>query len=406
METYLYQHTPIPFARSRLDSGLTVYTAEVPSRFVLTRFVLHAGAMDDRVPGSCHFLEHLLCGRLHRNSVLSRAAIDAATSEYTTRYDLVGEARRFKTLTRVLAQAVFETGFSSAEVKHERPIILDEWRSDRGSPGMLHWYEVMYPEDPCLHHPVAGTPASLKRITPEVLLEAHARLFDLANAAFIVAGPVGHMQACDAVESATRTFPAGTPRPRPRRAAMAKGVRIDDHSRYVHDGLDFYISLSQPRNLVSDLKEWFILELLANSRFGSLMRQLRHREGKKYGIAYAAHNLPSRYLRLSILVPPRQFRRTARLFKEHFGRLIDGQVPRSDWQGLRQVKRRGIIIEDEDMTRGDWADYATELFRQNDDTDRDAFLELSRLRLSDVVEHARRISQPENTALARCFSDH
>jgi predicted Zn-dependent peptidase len=215
---------------TRLDSGITVVTEEMPaSHSVTIGFWVDVGSRDEEpaFAGASHFLEHLLFkGTETRSAHEIAEAIEAVggemnaftTKEYTAYYTrLLDEDLELG--LGILADIMGAPAFRSDEVEAERQVIIEEILMHEDEPAdMVHdlFSAALYPGHP-LGRLVLGDRSTITAMTRDQIdayFRSHYRPSGIVVAA---AGNVDH----DHVVTRLQERFAGTPGPRPVRAETA-----------------------------------------------------------------------------------------------------------------------------------------------------------------------------------------
>ncbi len=217
------------------DSGLSIYVFPKKLTTTYALFATKYGSMDNAffadgeevtVPdGIAHFLEHKLFENVDGSDSFSRfSALGADANAYTS-YDrtayLFSCTEHFEDSLAELLTFVTSPYFTEASVKKEQGIIAEEIRMYEDNPwerGQSMLLSALYHSHPVRKN-ICGSPASIKRITPELLYRCHSTFYRLSNMALVVCGDVS-TEAVLAV--ADRILPAKGERAKPRRLLPAE----------------------------------------------------------------------------------------------------------------------------------------------------------------------------------------
>ena len=190
----------------RHKSGLTVYICAKPLASAYAIFGTRYGSFDNEltengksvtVPhGIAHFLEHKLFETedgADSFEIFSELGADANayTSFDRTAY-LFSCTENFYESLEALINMVRTPVFTKQNVEKEQGIIAQEIKMCEDRPTGKLFYDLMramYGEHP-VSIPIAGTVASIREITPELLYECYGRFYKMSNMAICVCGSV------------------------------------------------------------------------------------------------------------------------------------------------------------------------------------------------------------------------
>jgi len=209
-------------AHTRLENGLSIYVDPKPGfQKSFAFFATNYGGMDlkfhldgqwrDTPAGVAHFLEHKMFDTEDGNALQILAANGASPNAFTssaiTGYYFESTEQFYENL-KVLLSFVSIPYFTQESVDKEQGIIGQEIRMVEDDPDNQVFYALME----CLfdHHPirvpVAGTQASIARITADTLYACHKAFYTPSNMVLTVAGDV---DAERVFEIAREVLPAG-----------------------------------------------------------------------------------------------------------------------------------------------------------------------------------------------------
>ena len=204
-----------------LDSGLTVITVDTGSAFFEANIIVASGLYQDRVPGTAHFLEHLLYEGPARSGIHPLLAGfshegDAWTGPCATGYDVTGYTADAEGIIRALLKVVFgdPANFLTEETfRGERPIIASEirsqWQSRRFSRLLS---KALFPSREDRPFSPSGNLETLRQISLRDLVNFYDDHYGPGNVALIVTGGVQHDHVVQwAQEQAARCISERTP---------------------------------------------------------------------------------------------------------------------------------------------------------------------------------------------------
>jgi predicted Zn-dependent peptidase len=201
------------YEKTTLPNGIRVVTATMPhTRSAAVHFYIGVGARHEvpRVAGVSHFVEHMVFKGTHRRPNPAQISEDiegvggnlnAATDHEQTNYRALVPYNYLHTAVDVLSDMLRGSQFRPEEVEKERDVILEEIDSTYDSPGDiadLEFDALLWPKHP-LGKDVAGTKASVKRITRDDLVSHIEKQYQPNAIVVSVAGNVSHADVVDQV---------------------------------------------------------------------------------------------------------------------------------------------------------------------------------------------------------------
>jgi len=211
-----------PFQITRLPSGLSIATTEMPHRasVSLGLWVGVGGRYEPvELNGVSHFIEHLLFKGTSKRSAkeISQAVegiggyLNAFTGEESTCFYSKGRHDRFDELLDVLADMFLNSKFETAEIEKERGVIKEELAMYLDQPQhhvqeLLN--ETLWPNQP-LGRPLTGTMKSLDAITRADLLHFQRSNYVTDATLISAAGNLSHKRVVRAIARYAPRFPRG-----------------------------------------------------------------------------------------------------------------------------------------------------------------------------------------------------
>ncbi|MFI5053652.1 MAG: M16 family metallopeptidase [Acidimicrobiia bacterium] len=200
--------------RTQLDSGLRVVTEHLPGlRSVAVGFWVGTGSRDEPEPiaGASHFLEHLLFkGTESRRAADIAEAVEsvggdmnAFTGQEVTAFYVRVPDRHLPLALDILSEIVWSPALRPDEVESERQVILEEIRMREDTPDdVVHdlFADALFPDHP-LGREVAGTHASIARMSRDQISDYHAAHYQPGNVVVAVAGNLDHAEVVKAVDA-------------------------------------------------------------------------------------------------------------------------------------------------------------------------------------------------------------
>ncbi len=283
---------------TRLDSGLTIVTEQVPDlHSASVGFWVGTGSRDEdpALAGASHFLEHLLFKGTARLSARAIAeAIDAVggemnaftTKEYTAFFVRVLGSDLDLALD-VLTDIMWEPAFRPDEVEAERQVILEEILMRGDEPGDLAQellFEALYPGHP-LGRDVLGDEQSIEAMTREQIATFFADHYRPRNVVVAAAGAIDHAQLVKRMSAASPADgDAVTSRRVPPTAAPEPKMVADRPTEQVH------LSVGVPA-LDRDDPDRYALALVDNALGGGMSSRLFQEVREERGLAYSVYSV-------------------------------------------------------------------------------------------------------------------
>src|SRR5258707_613116 len=207
---------------SRLKSGLTIATAEMPHMASVSLGLwVGVGGRYEPAPlnGVSHFIEHLLFKGTRKRSAkeISQAVegiggyLNAFTGEESTCFYSKGRHDRLEALLEVLMDMFLHSRFARGEIDKERDVIKEELAMYLDQP-QHHVHELLnellWPEHP-LGRSLTGTEKTLDALRRPQLVEYQRRNYVAASTLVIVAGNLRHEKVVQAVSQFESQFACG-----------------------------------------------------------------------------------------------------------------------------------------------------------------------------------------------------
>ncbi len=287
----------MPAYTQRLSNGLGVILHPIPIAESATVDVWIPTGGRNEPPqwlGISHFLEHMVFkgserlapGELDR-AIEGRGGIaNAATSHDYTHYYLTVAAADLEETLPYLAEAILRACIPPEEFERERQVVLEEIRRAADNLGYAAHQllmETVYGEEHPYGRPVLGTPASLMRLTPDLLRDYHRGWYRPESMTVVVTGGIDAERALAWVEKEFGSAASGPawigspvpPQPRPQGIRRREG----SHSRLEQARL----KLAWPTVGLDNWEQVCGLELLAavlgDGRTSRLVHLLREQRG-------------------------------------------------------------------------------------------------------------------------------
>ncbi|MGH2748290.1 MAG: M16 family metallopeptidase [Actinomycetota bacterium] len=283
------------FARTTLDSGVTVVTEKMTSvRSVTVGFWFDVGARDepDTIAGTSHFLEHLLFkGTAGRSAKDIADAFDAVggdinaftSKEYTCYYSRVLDSDLPMALD-VLADMLTSSTLASDEFESERRVILEEIAMHEDAPDeLVHdiFYRTMW-DGHALGRPVLGYNETIASVSRGQVVEYWRERYLPPNMVVAAAGNVDHE---DLVARVGALFPSAGGRrtlrsgPPPVPAAGAHVVKRPTEQAHIVLGMPGLPRVHDDRHALAVLDT-----ILGGGMSSRLFQEIREKRGLAYSV--------------------------------------------------------------------------------------------------------------------------
>jgi predicted Zn-dependent peptidase len=285
--------------RLRFGDLLVLYDP-MPGPLTALAVAVRAGSRYDGAhPGIAHMTEHMLfqgTRRLKQAELNRRAGelggehdADTGYEDITVHFEVFNED--VENALGLLAEQLFHSTVPADRLIKERRVVVDEIRGRQEDPAnYLHEHAWRRFVGEPLGHPVCGTIASVRRITPAAVRAFLARHFVPANMVLAACGGIAR----DALRRAlARTFPARGPRPpaaprvHPRRAAGMLRLRRRDLAQAYLVRL-----LAVPREPRAALALSLALEIVGADPDARLFQEVRERLGLGYELGATVEQGP------------------------------------------------------------------------------------------------------------------
>lgn len=208
--------------RQKLENGLTVLVKNRPSGGqAIVQLWVRTGSYNETAPqaGLSHFLEHMVINRGSRNWAAGDLpkAVDriggeqnGGTSFDYTHYYIQAGSDQLDLMLRMLADVGFEATFAPDQISEEEPVIEEEIRRAKDSPGNSVFYRAMelaLAGTP-YERPVLGSVDTVKRIDHDAFMQYYKRHYVPGNMVLVVAGDVTSAQVMPLVHAIFDKYPA------------------------------------------------------------------------------------------------------------------------------------------------------------------------------------------------------
>ncbi len=336
------------FERTALPDGPRVISARMPGmRSLSVAVYVMAGSRGEvrEKSGLAHFMEHITF-KGTRDLVTTRdvseaiegvgGTSNAATDREVTVYWARLPVREAELGVHVLAELTLRPRLRSADIAHEREIIVDEIKSYRDDPAQYIynvWDEAFFGDSP-LGWEIAGDEVSVRDLSDTDIRDFWAAAYRPANMVVALAGDIGHDRAVDLVE---RSFGRGNgvvPSYLPAVKGPVEQLRVEQrHTAQAH------VALGLPGLPRDDADQWtldLLNTVLGDGTSSRLFMKIREEEG----LAYDVHSFQTDYadsgiVQVSMGVDADDVVPAMRAVLAELSRLRDEPVPAAELERAR-----------------------------------------------------------------------
>ena len=197
----------VTFSKLKLASNIPTYLFQRAGMPICMRAVFFAGSRFDEIPGTAHFLEHILVSGSKKFPTKNQLTafveemggfIGASTDNYSLRLEvIIPKKDDFKIGLEALEEALFNSLFDPATIELERKVILTEIAKRRNNPQtrLFDMYKQFFFQDKKLAQPVIGDESSILKITRKDLLDFKNKFVVPERMCLILSGDINSNEA-------------------------------------------------------------------------------------------------------------------------------------------------------------------------------------------------------------------
>lgn len=402
--------------RSVLPNGLRVVSQAMPAaRSVAAMLLVGVGSRheSERDAGVSHLIEHLVfkgTTRYPEPGALSEAIesvggdVNASTDREATVLTTKVPARHMARALEVLEEMAFRPLLRPADLRAERPIIVDEIRMYQDTPAdrVFSLFEsLLFGRHP-LGREIAGTPAGVRRMAHRTVTEHWRRWYRPAEMVLAVAGAVEHEAVLELAGSwgsaeaqGDSTDPEITP-PDPTPAG-----RVSVQYRQLGQG---NLCLGMPGVSRHDPDRWaleLLCAVLGDGMSSRLFLELRERRSLTYEVSTFSSMLSdSGTIGVYAGFDPPRVGDVVRAILEQLERIVDEPVSPAEMDKARAYTVGRIELRmEESGAVASWLGHG-ELLHGEILTVEDVVSRLHEVTVEDLLRVARRLVRPEYARLA------
>ena len=343
-----------------LPGGARLAVQPMPERQSTSVVLMFAGGSrleEDRLGGVSHFIEHLYFKGTHRRPTSKEIAdaiegvggfINASTDKELTAYWARVPSEHMRLGLDVLFDIVSNSKLDEADVEKERLVILDELRMYQDQPQDLVqnlFEELIWPGHP-LGRDIAGTEASVSRLSREDILEYADAHYRLPNLVVGAAGALDVGETLDAVAKGMRlrADPDGVVDGVPPPALDGPRVLIrrrETEQAHICLGARAF-SYTDPDRYGLDLLNTVLGEGMSSRLFLNIRERL--------GLAYDVHSFTQKhrdtgYLGVYIGVEPRKAVNAVNAVMDELRRFGEAEVAEEELERAKEFTKGRLRLE-------------------------------------------------------------
>ena len=401
--------------KSVLPNGLTVLTQAMPERrSVSLGLWVRTGSRDESIPGTAHFIEHMMFkGTETRDAKAIAASLESLGGHldaFTTREQVVYTARvlseHLPQAVEILSDLSGRSRFDAPEIERERRVVKEEILSYEDNPEERvgdQLSEQLWGDHP-LGKPILGTSESVDGLTREGLLREFAGRYRGDQLVFAAAGGLDH---AELVELSGRWFtpPQGEA---PESSGLPAGV-IPTVRHTLDDVQQMHLSLGTRAICYTDPRRpaLIVLETLLGGGMSSrLFQSIREDAGLAYSVFSSLDTMRDvGMLTIHMGVSPDQAREALRLLRVELMRLVE-DGPDVDEVTSAQMQLKGsVTIAQESVSSRMYHMARQELYTGRYRPPEEQVARILAVTRDEVAQLAREFLRPERYTLAAIGPD-
>ena len=176
-----------------------VIIKNIPSTLVTIRAVVCAGSSSEVIPGTAHYLEHMMFkGTKNHNyqemnqRIEELGSVNAYTAEDTTVYYINTTKENTSAVFDILCEMMFEPLFDNDELNKERTVILEEAKARLDNPQCMFFDKLNGDIFGDIGHSGIGSFEDIGNIDREHVVNFYDKFYRPGNMVFAVLGDVGN----------------------------------------------------------------------------------------------------------------------------------------------------------------------------------------------------------------------
>jgi predicted Zn-dependent peptidase len=297
----------VNFNKNKLDNGVNVFAFHRIGMPICIRAVFFAGSRFDSIPGTAHFLEHMLVAGTEKFPSKDKLAkplekiggnFSASTSLNFIKLNItIPQKEDFETGVEIFEEMLLHSLFDEKVVENERGSILSEIGESEEDPRRILndiYYQAVFKKTP-LENNVIGNKNSVSTITKENLLKFKDTFLNSSRMCLIVSGGITIDECLPLLNKYLSKF-------EPKKYfTMPEIAIIDRENPVVHlpfkNNKQTYVKIGfRTLGVNENDSEIFSLDMIAGilgkGRASRLIKELRYEKGLVYNIGAGHSNYP------------------------------------------------------------------------------------------------------------------
>lgn len=339
----------------KLDNGADLFLFERKGMPISLRATFFAGSRFDDIPGTAHFLEHMLLAGTKKfptknliSDHIQKVGGDfgASTGNNSLRFNIeIPEAQDLNIGIEVMSECLTNSLFDDKTIETERGAILTELKGKKANPKEYIW-EVqrrLALQGTSAGRSTLGDETSIKSITKEVLLDYAKRFINSGRVAFVASGDVSITELREKLNSVS--FEVGERFAVEGRLPVIRDKTVD--VEFYKDMEHLQVSFICRTN-VRDYKEYCALmvlnSILGVGRGSRLMTRLRYENGLVYSVSTQVFDTVDwGTLKINFSCDKNNFEKVRELIFKEFNNLKENNVSSVELQNVKSKITKGSI---------------------------------------------------------------
>ncbi len=404
----------VEFHKATLKNGVNVFLFRRIGMPIFLRAVFFSGSRFDTIPGTAHFLEHMLFAGTEKFPSKNLMAeyiqkvggdFSAATDADSLRFNIeIPEVADINVGIDLLNECLNKSLFNPKTIENERGAILSELSGKKANPKAYVWdvsRRITMQETPSGNTNL-GTEDSIKSIKLDDLIDFKMTFLHAGNLSFVVSGDIDMGLLMDKLDSIA--IPVGEPFSISEKLPIVKNV-TQAIEKYSGSNINSVIAC---RTNVVDYKEYCALQvlnsILAGGRGSRLATILRYQNGLVYSVSGSLFNGPDwGALNVEFACVKEHFNRVLDLIFSEFDKLNQNGILETELENTKSRLAKGMIRSTQ--TSQSWVDLhqiQCAFYSNDPKTVEDYINTIQALTISDINEVVQKYLKKENFYTAIC----
>ncbi|MDO8471396.1 MAG: pitrilysin family protein [bacterium] len=341
--------------KKELKNGASLFLFERKGMPVYLRAAFFAGSRFDSIPGTAHFLEHMLLAGTKKFPTKNLLAdyiqriggdFSASTDNNLLRFNIeISEAEDIDTGIELMTECLTNSLFNDQTIKIERDAIISELRSKKNNPKeyIAEVQRRVALQGTPAAHSTLGDESSIKNITRSNLVDYQKEFINSGRLSFIASGDISIESLKDKLDSINlesgEKFSIGGKLP----IIREKDVEVEFYKGVDH----LHVALVCRTNL-EDYAEYCALmvlnSILAMGRSSRLITRLRYENGLVYTVASNVFNtIDWGTLRIKLSCDNSNLEKVKSLIFDEFNKLRQNNISSVELENIKSKISKGSI---------------------------------------------------------------